>query len=389
MNIQKVNENKEKYMDILLLGNPEEKEVNRYLKDCDLYLLSDMGEVRTICAVVVLKNRKCEIVNIATVTDSRGEGYGTHMMEFICEHYSNTCDVIYVKTESCEEAMGFYEKCGFSNSHVDLDYLKRRLNAKIDVKSIVDFAMDAGRILLRNGAEIFRVEETITRICKRFGVETIDIFVLSHAIFMSAENGAEEAYTKVNNVPLSSAHLGIVAEVNDLSRDISAGNVTLEEAKERLEEIDKIPQKKNRHQIIAAGFGGAFFGYMMGATLMEAVMAFFTGCVLWRWVLVGKKYGISSIIVNIFGGVIIAVMALVTRNFAFFGPLRIEGIITGSIMSMIPGVAFVNAVRDIADSDFLSGTVRMIDAMLVFVYLAVGVGLTFSVYINMLGGKIL
>lgn len=37
----------------------------------------------------------------------------------------------------------------------------------------------------------------------------------------------------------------------------------------------------------------------------------------------------------------------------------------GAIMPMIPGVAFVNAIRDIADTDFLSGLVRMIDALLV------------------------
>lgn len=60
--------------------------------------------------------------------------------------------------------------------------------------------------------------------------------------------------------------------------------------------------------------------------------------------------------------------------------------IIGSIMPLIPGVAFVNAIRDIADSDFLSGTVRMIDALLVFVYIAIGVGITLSIYNNMLGG---
>lgn len=91
---------------------------------------------------------------------------------------------------------------------------------------------------MKNGAEIFRVEETITRICHKFHVDQVDIFTLSHAIFVSAENGIEEAYTKVKHVPLSSAHLEIVAEVNDLSREIAAGRVTMAEAAERLKEID-------------------------------------------------------------------------------------------------------------------------------------------------------
>ena len=48
-------------------------------------------------------------------------------------------------------------------------------------------------------------------------------------------------------------------------------------------------------------------------------------------------------------------------------------------MPLVPGMGFVNAIRDIADSDFLSGTVRMIDALLVFVYIAIGVGITLGI----------
>ena len=71
------------------------------------------------------------------------------------------------------------------------------------------------------------------------------------------------------------------------------------------------------------------------------------------------------------------------------GGVKLDGMIIGSIMPLVPGLAFVNAIRDIADSDFLSGTVRMIDALLVFVYIAVGVGVTLSAYNTMGGGLML
>ena len=66
--------------------------------------------------------------------------------------------------------------------------------------------------------------------------------------------------------------------------------------------------------------------------------------------------------------------------------LRLEGMIIGAIMPLISGVAFVNAIREIADSDFLSGTVRMIDALLGFAYIAIGVGVTLAGYHNIIGG---
>lgn len=102
--------------------------------------------------------------------------------------------------------------------------------SEIDTKRVINLAMEAGRMLLKNGGEIFRVEETMMRICHRFGVKYVDLFTLSHGLFICAGTDKEKLYTKVKQVPLSSTHLGIVAEVNDLSREIAAGHVGIEEA---------------------------------------------------------------------------------------------------------------------------------------------------------------
>ena len=91
-----------------------------------------------------------------------------------------------------------YEKPIYENGIqlTDMIYLKKNLDVVLDVKRVVDMAMHAGRILLKNGGEIFRVEETIKRICGRFHVNHVDIFSMSHGIFVSAENENGEAYTK-------------------------------------------------------------------------------------------------------------------------------------------------------------------------------------------------
>ena len=45
-------------------------------------------------------------------------------------------------------------------------------------RRVLDAAMEAGHILLQNGAEIARVEETMQRICEYYGVDTGEFFVL-------------------------------------------------------------------------------------------------------------------------------------------------------------------------------------------------------------------
>ena len=410
MKIRQITRDKDDYMDMLLMADPQKDMIERYLYQSEMFVLVNGGDVCSVCVVQLLKNRKCELKNIATRVQDRGKGYAAYLIHYICEYYSDVCDTMYAGTGNGKKMIEFLERSGFVNSHMAVNYyadhyqepiyedgiritdkifMKKKLDSVIDVKKVVDLALEAGRILLKNGAEIFRVDETITRICRRFHVEYVDTFILSHAIFVSAENGMEEAYTKVKQVPLSSTHLGIVAEVNELSREIAGGFVSIEEAKERLRRIDQMPAKRSYFQVLAAGMGSGSFGYLLGATALESVIAFGIGCILYMWVLTAKKYNISKMLVNIIGGVIITVLALAALHLPFAAPVKIDGMIIGGIMPLVPGLAFVNAIRDIADSDFLSGTVRMIDALLVFVYIAVGVGFALSVYNNMGGGLML
>ena len=57
--------------------------------------------------------------------------------------------------------------------------------------------------------------------------------------------------------------------------------------------------------------------------------------------------------------------------------------------SLVPGLAFTNGIRDLADGDYISGAVRMLDAILVFVSLGAGVGAVFLAYHHMFGGVLL
>lgn len=406
MRFQQIIENKTKYMDLLLLTDPQRDMIYRYLDTGDMFALYEGKELCTLAVVTVSGNQECEIRNLVTTYGNGGKGYTRAMIHYLSERYRSECDTMYVGTWDYEESMRAYKKGGFEYSHTlndyyvhnyqepiyldgkqmtDLVYLKKQLDAEVDLKKVVNFALNAGRTLLKNGAEIFRVDETIQRICKRYHVEEVDTFVLSHAIFINAERDGEEVYSKIKHVPLSSANLAIVAEVNDLSRKITAGMISLDEAIEELDQIEHMPAKKKSHLIVAAGAGASAFGYLLGASAMESICAFFIGCILYIWVLFAGKHRLSKIIINIFGGILITTMAVLMYVFVPVS-MQIDGMIIAGIMPLVPGAAFVNAIRDIADSDFLSGTVRMIDALLVFVYIATGVGIALGVFSNWIGG---
>ncbi|HIW20522.1 MAG TPA: GNAT family N-acetyltransferase [Candidatus Dorea intestinavium] len=409
MRIERIEEDKDNFIDILFLGEENEEKIRKYLDKGDLYALYDDEVLRTLCIVVMLNNRKCELKELVTIEEDRGQGYGSYMLEYVSQIYSSSCDVMYVASPNNPKALGFYTERGFLNAHVNpsffakyyeqaekviaqelgkVIYLKKLLESEVNVKRVVDLALKAGEMLLQSGGEIFRVEETITRICNRFYVDKIDIFVLSHGIFISARNGENDAYTRVRDVPLAAADLSVVTAINDLSRNISSGEISLDEAFESLDKIEKWKGPNPKMLIVSSGLGSAFFGYLLGANLKESICALFIGMVMYIWVIYAKNHGVTKIIVNIIAGMIITILALACTYLPISG-MQIGGMIIGAIMPLVPGLAFVNAIRDIADSDFISGIVRMIDALLVFGYIAIGVGVTLAIYNNFMGGILL
>jgi len=251
---------------------------------------------------------------------------------------------------------------------------------------VLHLAVDMGETLLKNGGEIFRVEETIEHVCKAFEIYDFDSFILSNGIFVTADADGEQIFAKIKHVPLSSTHLGIVTAVNNLSREISAGEVSLDEAMKRMEEIKQLPPKRDYFRTLAAGAGAACFCYLLGGNVWESIITFVIAVMVYIIVIFAERYSLSRMIRNIVGGALITICAIAVGHIGLPFDISRDKMIIGSIMPLIPGLAFVNAIRDIANSDFISGTVRIIDALLVFVYIAIGVGSILSLYNYVIGG---
>ncbi len=252
---------------------------------------------------------------------------------------------------------------------------------------VLECAMQAGNILLRNGAEIFRVEETIIRICRHFGVESEKAFVLSNGIFITAGNEKESFFARVEHIPVRGARLDRVAAVNQLSREIAEGRYSIEEVKRRLDEIERLPGKPAWARVLASSAGCACFCLMFGGSLMDCVGAGLTGFFLYLYILKISEPHLSKIIGNIGGGALITVLCILFYHIHLGD--AINHMIIGSVMPLVPGIAFTNGVRDIADGDYIAGSVRMLDALLVFVCIAVGVGVVITLYHGLTGGGML
>lgn len=113
--IEKIEENKEKYMELLLEADPEETVVMGYINQGDMFVLWEDNEV--ICEAVVIPFDKdiCELKNLATSKEARGRGYATKMIEYLFKEYQKKYQRMIVGTS--EEMIPFYVLRGFTKYH--------------------------------------------------------------------------------------------------------------------------------------------------------------------------------------------------------------------------------------------------------------------------------
>ena len=253
-------------------------------------------------------------------------------------------------------------------------------------KRVMELALGAGMLQLGNGAEVWRVDDTINHICSAYGLENVDSFVLCHAISLSANDAKECVFSSVKHVPFSGVHLEIVSEVNSLSRKISAGMLSVADAEKELERIRKIQPISQWIRILAAGIGAGCFAYILGANILESIFSIIIGILVYVLSSYMEEKKFYKLPRNMIGGAFISVMAIVITRIPFFSHLNIDKMIVGGIMPLIPGVAFVNSIRDMANEDLISGTIRMIDTIMVFLYIAIGANTILAFYYNMIGG---
>ena len=249
-------------------------------------------------------------------------------------------------------------------------------------RDVLELAMDAGTVLLENDAEIFRVEETMARICRHFGVADPELFVLTNGIFATGGDA-----TRVKHVPVRSTRLDKVAAVNQLSRDIEKGRYTIAQARLQLEQIRRMPGKPTWLKILACGLASGCFCCMMGGKWPDCLAAGGVGLLLQALILWVCAPHLSRMIGNILCGGWVTFCCLMIC--AIWPGRALSPMIIGTILPLVPGIAFTNGIRDLADGDYISGAVRLLDAMLVFVCVAIGVGVVFILYHKVLGGAML
>ena len=238
--------------------------------------------------------------------------------------------------------------------------------------------------MLRNGAETYRVEDTILRLCRsRMNIKYAEAFVTPTGIFITLEY-EDEVLSYTYRIKSRNIDLNKVSLVNEFSRNFVTSHMTTKEGTLILNEIEKKKPYSLPIQLIFGGLGGSFFSLLSGGTLLDLICTFITSLSLVGIMYYLREINLSFFLKNFVGGMIATILSI------FFVEIGIgqdlDKIIIGTIIILVPGVSITNAIRDSITEDFLSGISRGMEAVIIALSIAFGVGITLSIYFEALGG---
>ena len=216
----------------------------------------------------------------------------------------------------------------------------------------------AGKILLSSGAEIYRAEETMHRLAETMHIEDMDAYVMNRGIFATAKVPEEGIETRIVSVPDKEMDIEKIEEVNELSRTVCSGALNIENL---LLSLRKIADKNSYSlygRLSSYFLGAAGFSYAIGTSVRDSFCAGVVGSLIGLFSLYARDHIKSRVLGTILGSIL---TALLSNLLIVLGLGReLSFIILGVMMDLVPGVAFVNSVREFSQNNFATGGTLLI-----------------------------
>lgn len=242
-------------------------------------------------------------------------------------------------------------------------------------------ALEIGRRLVETGAEVHRVEDTVSRICAAYGFSSCEVYAVTGMIVATIVDDDGMHYTQTVRVTSYGTDLGRMEEINAQSRYICENTPTVNELKAFVYSDKKTKPKpvlKCLGYMLAAGGFAVFYGgnWLDGFAAAAVAIAIY---------FMDYNFNLRSVNKVIYTFVASFVSGLLAIVFAHFGfGAHMDKVMIGDIMLFIPGLLLVSAVKEMFNRDIVTGLYRLIEAVLVAVAIACGFALSYVV----LGGTL-
>lgn len=253
-------------------------------------------------------------------------------------------------------------------------------------KRILLLAVRAGELLMKNGAETYRVEDTIERICRACKVPYVEVFATQTGIFVTIDSGKEDSdvFTYVRRISGgNSTDLKKVSEINRFSREFTSSDMSIEEGNRRLEEIQDIRPVSLPLQLVGAALISAFFCLLFEGSFVDAACAVVIGAVSYAVSIALGRHALNYFMKGFICSALACILSLLICS--PFPHMQYHSMLIGVLMIYVPGGAITLCIRDFLAGHMVSGLAKMAEVFIIAISLATGAGIVLSIW-NSVGG---
>ena len=258
--------------------------------------------------------------------------------------------------------------------------------SEAEVSQFLCVLIKMGEALQNSGAEVFRVEDTLNRIAAAYGAEEVDIFVITSSIVVTLTMPDLPPQTQTRRLRKSTGNdLLELEQLNALSRRICAEKPPVEEFQQQLSTILAQPGEPRLH-LAGSVLGAASFAVFFGGSLWDGVLAGGVAvfiCWMERWL---APFCLNGVAFQFIASFLSGMAALLCCRVC--PVLHADMVLIGVIMLLVPGIPFTNAIRDILLGDIISGSLRLVEAVLLawLAYLLAAPAVHGTFLANLVGG---
>ena len=256
----------------------------------------------------------------------------------------------------------------------------------MDNNKLLDLAVDLGYELSMAGAETFRVEDSINRILRTYGMEP-EVYAIPNCIHASVTLPDGESLSEMRRVGFHGNDLEAVEALSGVSRRICAEKPDEDTGRQWLNDACKNQRQYHWMIQLLGYFTASFaFGIFFGGNLIDALCGGIGGLAVGLCVMFMDKYQAN----NFFKTLLAAIpLALIPYALGALGICQRPDMATiGAVMVLVPGLLFTYAMRDIIYGDTNSGVNRIVQVLLTAVALACGTAVAWNLASQLWGEPI-
>lgn len=238
---------------------------------------------------------------------------------------------------------------------------------------LLNLGAELGYELMVSGAEIYRTEDSVSRLLRAYGSSSGEVFAIPNCLIVSLMGEEGQPLTRIRRIPAHGTDIDRLERCNSLCRRLCRETPDCAAALALLEELRRDSRGYTPLMALVGYFVGALgFCLFFGGNWIESVLSGLCSLSIGLCLHLMGRMGANPFFKTIAASAVSAFLAIA---FAKAWPGLDPDLITiGALMALVPGVCFTSALRDIMAGDMVTGLSKAAEGILIGVAIVIGTG---------------